>query len=92
MATTTTLTGIAIEGQRAFGVFVSQLMSGSSLGLAAMGLAFALGQQAIRTVQPLMGELAERAGAHRLVIGDAVLCVLATLLSTSWGYVPITLQ
>lgn len=83
MATTTTLTGIAIEGQRAFGVFVSQLMSGSSLGLATLALAFALGQQAIRLVQPLLGELAARAGEHRPVVVDAVLFVLAAVLSAT---------
>jgi predicted MFS family arabinose efflux permease len=67
-------------GRSAFGLFVSPLNSASGLGLATLSFGLALGQLALGLVQPMLGALADRVGAARVVaVGTLALAVLTAL-------------
>jgi len=75
-------------GRSSFGLFVSPLNSATGLGLAALSLSLALGQLAIGFAQPVMGALADRAGAARVIVIGAASLALMTAL-TAWSQLPI---
>ena len=85
------LMGLVIGGRTAFGLFVSSLNTASGMGLAALSLALALGQLGIGLAQPLMGALADRHGAARVIVGGAVVLALTTAVPAVWP-VPIALS
>ena len=75
-----TLMALVSGGRTAFGLFVSPLNTASGMGLAALSLALAFGQLAVGLAQPVVGALADRFGALRVILAGAVLLALTTAL------------
>ena len=75
-----TLMALVSGGRTAFGLFVSPLNTASGMGLAALSLALAFGQLAVGLAQPVVGALADRFGAIRVILAGAVLLALTTAL------------
>jgi predicted MFS family arabinose efflux permease len=71
---------IAMGTRSAFGLFVSPINTASGMGLAALSLALALGQLALGFSQPLIGSLADRLGAAKVIFAGAWLMAAATAL------------
>ena len=82
-----TLMALVSGGRSSFGLFVSPLNSATGLGLAALSLALALGQLAIGLAQPVLGALADRAGAARVIVFGASALALTTAV-TAWSPLP----
>jgi len=78
------LMALVAGGRAAFGLFVSPLNSASGIGLATFSLALALGQLAVGLTQPLLGALADRAGASRVIVCGAAVLILVTALPAGW--------
>lgn len=74
------LMALVTGGRSAFGLFVSPLNTASGLGLATLSLGMALGQLAIGITQPLLGALADRLGAVRVITVGAALLAVCTAL------------
>ncbi|MBG9389444.1 MFS transporter [Caenimonas aquaedulcis] len=79
------LMALAMGGRSAIGLFVSPLNSWSGLGLANLSLALAIGQLAVGVTQPLLGAIADRFGAARVVAAGALLLALSTALPAATG-------
>ena len=75
-----TLMALVSGGRTAFGLFVSPLNTASGMGLAALSLALAFGQLGVGLAQPVVGALADRFGAIRVILAGAVLLALTTAL------------
>lgn len=71
---------LAMGGRSALGLFVSPLNTWSGLGLANLSLALAIGQLAVGFTQPVVGAMADRFGAARVVVGGALLLAASTAL------------
>ena len=78
------LMGLAMGGRSAFGLFVYPLNTASGMGLAALSFALALGQLAVGFAQPVIGALADRCGAARVIVLGALLLALATSVPVVW--------
>jgi predicted MFS family arabinose efflux permease len=78
------LMALAAAGRSTFGLFVSPLNSASGIGLATLSFAFALGQLALGLAQPIVGALADRFGAARVIVAGASLLALTTALPAVW--------
>ncbi len=78
------LMALVSGGRASYGLFVSPLNSASGIGLASFSLALALGQLAVGLTQPLLGALADRAGAARVIVCGAAILALATVLPVGW--------
>ena len=74
------LTALVAGGRGAFGLFVSPLNTATGLGLASLSFALALGQLALGLAQPLIGAVADRHGAARVIAGGAFALALFTAL------------
>jgi predicted MFS family arabinose efflux permease len=85
-----TLMGLVMGGRSALGLFVSPLNTVSGMGLSSLSLALALGQLAIGLAQPVIGALADRHGATRVIVSGALLLALTMALPAVWP-VPTTL-
>lgn len=72
------LMALGVGTRSSFGLFVSPLNTNTGLGLAAIGLAAALGQLAWGAAAPLVGWLADRFDARRLIAAGLVGCALFT--------------
>jgi len=69
--------------RQSLALFISPLNSATGLGLAAISLAFAIGQLAWGLTQPIAGALADRLGAGRVLAVGVLLVALGTAL-TPW--------
>lgn len=78
------LMALVAGGRNASGLFVSPLNGASGIGLANLSLALALGQLAIGLAQPLVGNVADRAGAARVIVIGAALLAATTALPVAW--------
>jgi predicted MFS family arabinose efflux permease len=78
------LMALVAGGRSAFGLFVSPLNSASGIGLAALSFALALGQLALGLAQPLIGAVADRHGAARLITLGGLALAVATVLPVAW--------
>lgn len=85
------LMGLAMGGRSSFGLFVSPLNSASGMGLAPLSFALALGQLAVGLAQPVIGTLADRYGAARVIVLGALVLALATSAPVLWP-LPIVLS
>lgn len=74
------LMGLVVGGRSAFGLFVSPLNTASGIGLAGLSFALALGQLGIGFSQPLVGAIADRFGAAKVIVVGAVMLALTTAL------------
>ncbi len=72
------LMALSVGTRSSFGLFVSPLNTSTGLGLAAIGLAAAFGQLAWGAAAPLVGWLADRFDARRLIAAGLVGCALCT--------------
>jgi predicted MFS family arabinose efflux permease len=83
------LMGIVLGGRSAYGLFVSPLNTATGMGLAALSFAMALGQLGLGFAQPMVGTLADRFGAARVVAAGAIALALTTavpaLSSLPWA-------
>lgn len=85
------LMGLLIGGRTASGLFVSPLNSASGMGLAALSFALAVGQLGVGLAQPMVGALADRYGASRVIVAGAVLLALTTAVPAIWP-MPVALS
>lgn len=85
------LMALITGGRSAFGLFVSPLNTASGLGLATLSFGLALGQLAVGFTQPLVGALADRLGAARVIVVAAALLALCTALP-AWSPTPVPLM
>jgi MFS family permease len=76
----TALIAIVVGSRSAFGLFLSPINTATGLGLATIGFAAALGQLGQGLAQPLVGALADRHGASRVIAIGAAGYALATAL------------
>ena len=76
----TALIAIVVGSRSAFGLFLSPINSATGLGLATIGFAAALGQLGQGLAQPLVGALAERHGASRVIAAGALGFAVTTAL------------
>lgn len=85
----TALMALVMGGRSAFGLFVSPLNTATGLGLAGISLAAAVAQLGLGAGQPLVGWLAERHGALRVIRAGALLLALSTAAIAWAGSVPM---
>jgi predicted MFS family arabinose efflux permease len=78
------LMGLVMGGRSAFGLFVSPLNTASGMGLAALSFALALGQLGVGLAQPVVGSLADRYGAARVIVVGALLLTLTIAMPAVW--------
>lgn len=78
------LIAIVVGSRSAFGLFLSPINTATGLGLAVLGFAVALGQLGQGLAQPLVGLLADRYGATRLIIAGSLGFAAATV-SLTWS-------
>ncbi|MDO8906166.1 MFS transporter [Hydrogenophaga sp.] len=78
------LMGLVMGTRSSFGLFVSPLNTASGIGLTGLSLALALGQLAIGFSQPVVGLLADRFGAARVIVAGAWLLMLTTAVPALW--------
>lgn len=83
------LMGLVAGGRAAGALFVSPLNTATGMGLAGISLALALGQLGVGVLQPVIGSLADRYGAARLIAPGAVLLALSTALPAFWPSAPL---
>lgn len=74
------LMGLVVGGRSAFGLFVSPLNTASGIGLAGLSFALAVGQLGIGFTQPLVGAIADRFGAAKVIVVGAAMLALTTAL------------
>jgi predicted MFS family arabinose efflux permease len=74
----TALMALVMGSRSAFGLFVSPLNTATGIGLAGISLAAAIGQLGLGVGQPIVGRLAERHGAARVIVIGAGLLAAAT--------------
>jgi predicted MFS family arabinose efflux permease len=74
------LMALVAGGRAVFGLFVSPLNTASGMGLAMLSLALACGQLGVGFAQPLVGGLADRFGARRVIVCGTVLLAVTTAL------------
>lgn len=74
------LMGLVVGGRSAFGLFVSPLNTASGIGLAELSFALAVGQLGIGFTQPLVGAIADRFGAAKVIVVGAAMLALTTAL------------
>lgn len=74
------LMGLVVGGRSAFGLFVSPLNTASGIGLAGLSFALAVGQLGIGLTQPLVGAIADRYGAAKVIVVGAAMLALTTAL------------
>ncbi len=86
-----TLMGLVVGGRTASGLFVSPLNTASGMGLAALSFAMALGQLGVGLAQPVVGALADRYGAARVIVAGSLLLALTTAVPAIWP-VPVALS
>jgi predicted MFS family arabinose efflux permease len=79
----TALIALVVGSRSAFGLFLSPINTATGIGLAAIGLAAALGQLGQGVAQPLVGLLADRHGAVRIIAAGSLGFALATALITT---------
>lgn len=63
------------------GLFVQPMLASTGLGIASISFALAIGQFVWGAVQPVFGAMADKVGAHRIVIAGALLLALGTALT-----------
>ncbi|WP_167784761.1 MFS transporter [Ramlibacter rhizophilus] len=74
-----------VTGSRAAGaLYLSPLNSATGVGLAGLSLGLAIGQLGVGLLQPVIGALADRLGASRIVACGAVLLALFTVAPAAW--------
>ena len=79
-AAATALTALISGSRASFGMFLSPLNTATGLGMAAIGLAAAVGQLAAGAALPVVEALARRFGLARVIAGGACLLAAATAL------------
>ena len=79
-----TLMALVAGGRASSGLFVSPLNTATGMGLASLSLALAVGQLAIGLAQPLMGSLADRFGAARIIVLGALFMIFTTAVPALW--------
>jgi predicted MFS family arabinose efflux permease len=78
------LMGLAMGGRFAFGLFVSPLNTASGMGLASLSLMLALGQLGVGFAQPVIGAMADRYGAARVIVAGALVLALSSAVPPLW--------
>ena len=76
------LMALVMGSRSAFGLFVSPLNSATGIGLAGLAFAIAVGQLTQGVAQPVLGALADRYGAQRLIRSGALVLAPTTLAVT----------
>ncbi len=79
-AAATALTALISGSRASFGMFLSPLNTATGLGMAAIGLAAAVGQLAAGAALPAVEALSRRFGPARVIAGGACLLAAATAL------------
>jgi predicted MFS family arabinose efflux permease len=79
----TALIALVVGSRSAFGLYLSPINTATGLGLATLGFAAALGQLGQGVAQPLVGMLAERHGAARVITAGGIGLGCATALIAS---------
>jgi predicted MFS family arabinose efflux permease len=74
------LLAVTMGSRTVFGLFISPLNSATGLGIAAISFAIAVSQLTWGLAQPLVGVLAERHGAARVIVAGSLLAALASAL------------
>jgi predicted MFS family arabinose efflux permease len=74
------LLAITMGSRTVFGLFISPLNSATGLGIATISFAVAVSQLTWGTAQPLVGMLAERYGAARVIVAGSLLAAAASAL------------
>jgi MFS family permease len=90
----TALMALVMGSRSAFGLFVSPLNTATGIGLAGISLAAAIAQLGLGVGQPLVGRLAERHGAARVIrVGAWLLAgtTAAVVLADSAGMLALVL-
>jgi len=90
----TALMALVMGSRSAFGLFVSPLNTATGIGLAGISLAAAMAQLGLGIGQPLVGRLAERHGATRVIrVGAWLLAgtTAAVVLADSTGMLALVL-
>lgn len=81
----TALLALVVGSRSAFGLFLSPINTATGLGLGMIGFAAAVGQLGQGLAQPLVGMLASRLGATRVIVSGAIGLAATTALITSTG-------
>jgi len=74
------LLAVTMGSRTVFGLFISPLNSATGLGVATISFAIAVSQLTWGVAQPLVGVLAERHGAARVIVAGSLLAALASAL------------
>ncbi len=74
------LLAVTMGSRTVFGLFLSPLNSATGLGIATISFAIAVSQLAWGVAQPLVGVLAERHGAARVIVAGSLLAAVASAL------------
>jgi len=74
------LLAITMGSRTVFGLFISPLNSATGLGIATISFAVAVSQLTWGAAQPLVGVLAERYGAARVIVAGSLLAAAASAL------------
>lgn len=77
-AAATILIALVVGSRSSFGLFLSPINTTTGVGLAVLGFAAALGQLAQGVAQPVVGMLADRHGAPRVVMAGSLVFAIAT--------------
>ncbi|MEO8653386.1 MAG: MFS transporter [Ramlibacter sp.] len=85
------LMGLVIGGRTASGLFLSPLNTASGMGLSALSFVLAVGQLGVGLAQPVVGALADRYGASRVIVAGALLLALTTAVPAIWP-MPVALS
>jgi predicted MFS family arabinose efflux permease len=74
------LLAVTMGSRTVFGLFISPLNSATGLGIVTISFAIAVSQLTWGLAQPLVGVLAERHGAARVIVAGSLLAALASAL------------
>jgi MFS family permease len=72
---------ITMGMRQSLGLFIQPIIATTHVGYASMGFAMAVGQLMWGLAQPAFGALADRHGAHRVLISGALLLAIGTALT-----------
>lgn len=72
---------ITMGSRQSTGLFVQPVIASTGLGIASVSFALAIGQFIWGAVQPVFGALADKVGAHRIVIAGSLLLAMGAALT-----------
>jgi MFS family permease len=76
---------ITMGMRQSLGLFIAPIIASTHVGYAAMSFALAIGQLVWGATQPAFGALADRYGAHRVLLSGALLLAAGTALTPFAG-------